>query len=135
MVKTYPFLENFDSVIEKRVYDVAKRTMADWYTSRTMESDALYEDFAKVSHGKGFSFLDGQGTEHDYVFLRDVFNEKSIDPLATPCAGPKKVSLAEQCIVFSEIDLAGGAQKHSRSVLFFVTFGAVVISTLSALLA
>ena len=133
MITKYSFLENLDSYKNKRIYDVSLRTMSSWYTDKPMEADTIHEDFAKVSYGDGFSFLDGQGTMHEMQYLRNVFTETSKDPLAAPCQGSTKVSLAEQCIVFSEVDLTGTAQKLSGGLLSFITAGAAIVSLLSSL--
>lgn len=138
LTETYPFIKKFSCYKNQRIYDVSKRGMTEWYSSATLELDAVFEDFASVTRGPNFKFLDGQGTKHERVYLRNVFNETEIDPLKEACV-ETKTSHAEQCIRFStqELDQQYGnsAGKLGGSVLSLVAAPALIVSVLSVFLA
>ena len=152
----HPFLTELRSWKKKRVYDVAKRgqvghrntnapmldlscsppttshqttSQDDWYSSIGTQASVIQEDFAAVTHGPDFSFLDATGTKHSTVFLRDIFEEE----VGTfgECQGEIFESLAEECVVFAEIDLSGAGEKVVLEIAMVNLAAAVVMQGLA----
>lgn len=133
LVADHPFIADFPSWTNKRVYDIAKRSQDDWYSSIGTQASTLQEDFAAITHGDSFRFLDGTGTQHETVFLRNIFNE-DVGSFGT-CPGDVMPSLADSCYEFTafDLDLSGSADKVGIKLAIVVVAAAVVTGITSVL--
>ena len=127
LLQEFPMLNDFKSVINKQVYDIGGRGQSDWFSTKKMAPDALYEDFMTIT--KGANYLDGNDKLHSLLFMRDVFENPEPGNFGE-CPGPTLPRLSDACYSWAEIHgAAEGSFSHPR----YLSVVAMVIASFFAL--
>ena len=99
------FVKDLPVVKGKKVFDITKSDLSDFYESRVYLPSVLLEDLINVITP---SASDGK---HDTVFFRNVFSEKATRTTAADCKGdplaPHEI-IVNDCNANAIIDSSGG---------------------------